>query len=176
LKNFKPKRIPTLTCFFDGACRPNNPGGWIGYGWVIKEGNKVIKTKSGYMRPSVLNSNNVAEYMAINDLLNYLLMEGLENELIEINGDSKLVVSQCNGYWRIKAGRYKEQALQCLGLLEKFSDLIIRWVPRELNTEADAESDRELNRMGVPLFYNKLKSGRMSMQEFRNNQRQEKQH
>jgi ribonuclease HI len=180
LKKFKPILIPAtisiktpkLKCFFDGACRPTNPGGWIGYGWVIKEGDVILQTKSGYMRPNTLNSNNVAEYMAMNDLLNYLLMEGLQDELIEIYGDSMLVVKQCNGYWCVKSGMYKEQAIQCMGFLEKFSNVAIRWIPRESNEEADAESNRELDRMGVPLFHQKLKSGRMSMKEFRNNQRQ----
>jgi len=141
-----------IICYFDGACRPFNPGGWIGYGWVILEKNKVLCSKSGYKEKNKSNSNNVAEYMALNDLLAFLLNDGLQYDPIRIFGDSLLVVNQCNGYWNILGGKYAEQAYQCEELLKNFTNIKIRWVPREQNTLADAESSRELDRLGVEKY------------------------
>lgn len=146
------KNDSKIICYFDGACRPFNPGGWIGYGWVILEKGKILWSKSGYKEKHESNSNNVAEYMALNDLLAFLLYEELQNEPIRIFGDSLLVVNQCNGYWNILGGRYAEQAYQCEELLKNFTNIKIRWVPREQNTLADAESSKELDRLGIEKF------------------------
>jgi ribonuclease HI len=55
---------PVIKASFDGACQPFNPGGHIGPGWVIGK-----KDYHEFVAARADNSNNVAEYMALNHLL-----------------------------------------------------------------------------------------------------------
>ena len=48
---------------------------------------------------------------------------------------------QMNGFWRIKEGFYRESAIVCQSLYKEwFKNSNIHWIPRELNSEADALS------------------------------------
>jgi len=149
------KNEPKLVCFFDGACAPINPNGHIGYGWVITENGVVIAEKSGYIPQKVGNTNNIAEYMALNDLLAYLLTEGLNGEEILICGDSNLAVMQMTGKWKIKFGAYKPYALECKELLTDFTNVSLRWISRDLNTLADTQSKKGFLERGIADFTDK---------------------
>lgn len=134
-----------LTCFFDGACYPKNPGGEMGYGAMIKNENKIAFSCSGVKEASETNTNNVAEYLALAAILNHLYDSGIEDAEINIFGDSMLVISQMQGKWRIKSGAYAETALQCRENIdflknERNLSFTFKWIPREQNTECDALS------------------------------------
>jgi ribonuclease HI len=93
------------------------------------------------------NSNNVAEYAALIMLLEYLIAAGMTEREIEVRGDSKLVVNQMSGIWRISQnsnGLYVPMGRKALALRPKFSGLRFRWIPREQNTLADDLSKQEL--------------------------------
>jgi ribonuclease HI len=81
-------------------------------------------------------TNNVAEYQA--------LIEGLKAaaewkpERLEIYLDSKLVVEQVNGAYRVRKPELKPLYGQAKHLLGGFDDVVISHVEREKNRGADA--------------------------------------
>ena len=117
----------------DGGSR-GNPGP-AAYGAVLRdaETGKVIATKAEAIG---IATNNVAEYSG--------LIAGLElaNEFspdaeIEVRMDSKLVVEQMAGRWKIKHADMKPLALTAQRTLSGRS-VTWTWVPREENKAADA--------------------------------------
>jgi ribonuclease HI len=120
----------SLVVTADGGSR-GNPGP-AAYGAVVYEGQKVLAEVSGKIG---IATNNVAEYRG--------LIAGLEaahdidpNAHIEVRLDSKLVVEQMSGKWKIRHPEMRELALQAKKIhaheLLKFT-----WVPRESNSHAD---------------------------------------
>ena len=132
-------------CYYDGACYPN-PYGHMGVGGVIYKGVEMFDSISLYIPKSRQTSNNVAEYMGLQWVLMSLLENGLQDETILIKGDSMLVTNQMNDLWRIKFGLYQQYAIETKSLLKNFSDICIKWIPREQNEEADLLSRIELEK------------------------------
>lgn len=126
-----------IQCYFDGSCEPYNPGGRMGYGYVILKDNKIFEKWSGKTRENVDNSNNVAEYLALYNLLLRLIDLKLNDDVIFIKGDSSLVINQMTCKWKVKSGRYLKTARSCGLLLPKFKLLHFCWVPRQENEIAD---------------------------------------
>ncbi len=70
---------------------------------------------------------------------------------IRIFGDSKLVINQTFGTWKIKGGLYTPLAYRARELLEPFTNIRGEWIPRDLNGIADKLSKEALKRAGVKL-------------------------
>ena len=125
------------TLNFDGSCDPN-PGGIMGFGWVINWSSGKAPTEgSKEKKPTPSNTNNVAEYTALKEgISNYLKIGG--KGPLQVYGDSKLVISQMSGKWKVKnqnLGKIKDETAAII----KKNDLKVKftWVPREQNTTAD---------------------------------------
>ncbi|MDP2216293.1 MAG: ribonuclease HI family protein [Methanolobus sp.] len=122
---------------FDGSCDPN-PGGRMGFGWVISWKSKKTSTEGRKEKQrSPANTNNVAEYTALKEgIVNYLELGGKGPLLV--CGDSQLVISQMSGKWNINNENLaiiKEQIaslIQSNGLRVTF-----KWIPRGENSIAD---------------------------------------
>ena len=123
--------------FFDGSCEPKNPGGNMGMGSVVKFNEKIIFENSYFEEESHLNSNNVAEYLALYECLKYIIENKLNHHKVRVHGDSMLVVKQMNKQWRIKEGLYVYAAKLCFNLLPEFKDIKFNWIPRERNEYCD---------------------------------------
>jgi ribonuclease HI len=125
--------------YFDGACGPTNPGGHMGCGVAIKDKDKnTIYTISKQFTPERFSgetSNNLAEYTALFLGLKWCL----EHKITELHviGDSKLVIMQMKGHFKIKKGSYVKAALETIKLRDKFEKITFEHVKREFNTEAD---------------------------------------
>lgn len=135
---------PKILCHFDGSCEPRNPGGNMGFGVVMKADGLVFHEWNQFVRSHPHNSNNVAEYGALEYCLNKLIEMGLTDHEIEIKGDSKLVIEQMSGRWKMKGGMYFQYAKACKELLSQFENIKFTWVPRHLNQEADNLSKMEV--------------------------------
>lgn len=85
-----------LSAYTDGACRGGNPGRCSCAFVVYRDGEQM--TWSGRALPG-LNTNNVAEYNALLDLLRWA--EACGHTGIEIFSDSALVVNQTNMDWGV---------------------------------------------------------------------------
>jgi probable phosphoglycerate mutase len=121
----------------DGGSR-GNPG-VAGYGAVVRDADTgtVLVERAG---PLGQRSNNVAEYQG--------LIAGLEAAAalapgagVEVRMDSKLVVEQMAGRWKIKHPDMRELARRAHDLLAGLGEVRWTWVPREANRAADRLSN-----------------------------------
>lgn len=145
-----------VTAFFDGACAPYNPKGAMGLGCIINEDKKRIMEYAGFVDFDYCNSSNVAEYLAFENIIDWLLENGYHDDEILIMGDSRMVVMQMNRRWGINDGYYVQVAWRCKEKLKEFSNLKIQWIPREHNRQADALSNQEFLKRGIKLFEKKV--------------------
>jgi ribonuclease HI len=86
-----------ISLYFDGLCRPRNPGGIATYGYVIYQDGKKVKSGSGVIGSGVGMTNNVAEYSALKRAVEWVSRNCVDGEIV-IKGDSQLVIHQMNGY------------------------------------------------------------------------------
>lgn len=118
----------------DGACK-GNPG-LASFAVIVRNGNRVVCRMSKAIGES---TNNVAEWRGLIAALEYLAVH--KPDAAEIRMDSKLVVQQATGWWKVKAHHlwpYKHEADKWIARLKHDGmALKIRWVPREANTDAD---------------------------------------
>lgn len=124
----------------DGGSR-SNPGP-AAYGAVVidPDTREVVAERFEYIGTA---SNNVAEYSG--------LIAGLEavRELdpeatVEVRMDSKLVVEQMSGRWKIKHPDMKELAQRAREVLPP-ANVIYTWIPRADNAAADALVNQALD-------------------------------
>jgi len=117
-----------------------NPGPG-GIGWVVERDGVVLA--EGY--DSLLQAtNNEAEYQGLIRGLTECLALGAT--IVEVKADSRLVVMQIRGEWRIKEHRLVPFADEARRLIGRFQEFSIEWVPREQNTRADALATRGVMR------------------------------
>lgn len=120
-----------LQVFCDGGAR-GNPGP-AAYGFVVYEDGSVIKSEGGYIGNT---TNNVAEYSAVEQSLNWL-KENRPGENLEYFLDSNLVVSQLSGSFKVKNRALLEFVRKIKRTLPNFGKISFKYIPREKNKEAD---------------------------------------
>lgn len=109
----------------------------MGAGIVIKIDAQVVHTDHQFTAAAPTNSNNVAEYSAVLNGLQWLFDNGHKDDEVEVLGDSMLVIRQMSGEWRAKGGMYLSTHRKAKELAAKFSRISFRWIPRAENDEAD---------------------------------------
>lgn len=116
----------------DGGSR-GNPGP-AAFGALVREAGtlKVIAEKWEYIGEE---TNNVAEYCGLIAALE-LVKELDPTAEVEIRMDSKLVVEQMTGNWKIKHPGLKPLAIKAQGILPR-GQVTYKWIPRAENFEAD---------------------------------------
>lgn len=129
-----------FSLYTDGGSR-SNPGPAATGGVIKNAQGKIIEKFATFLGVA---TNNVAEYKA--------LLEGLELALkhkpkkLNCFLDSKLVVEQSLGRWKIKNADLKPLVMQIQKILCEHPEIKIMHIPREKNHEADAMVNLELNR------------------------------
>jgi ribonuclease HI len=135
-----------FVAYFDGACEPRNPGGNMGVGATIRNAGKELFQYSTFVAAARNNTNNVAEYMAFEAILDFLHENPIKD--ITIYGDSNLVIEQMFGIWKMKSGFYIPFAKRCKDKIAFLRSTGMKingiWIRREQNTYADELSKREL--------------------------------
>lgn len=115
----------------DGGSR-GNPGP-AGYGAVVRDaGGAVLAERSGSLGRT---TNNVAEYTGLIEGLRAALELGATD--VEARLDSKLVVEQMSGRWRVKHPHLQPLAGKAATLVRQIGTVRFQWVPRERNRHAD---------------------------------------
>jgi len=122
----------SVVIYTDGGAR-GNPGP-AGAGAVILKDGAVIAEIKKYLGP--IQTNNWAEYEAVVLALEKAKQLGLTGD-IEFRLDSKLVVEQLMGNWKIKEPTLKPQVAKVKALLPDFGIVRFGYVPREENKDAD---------------------------------------
>ena len=90
-----------IVCNIDGSISIN-PGGKMGIGVIIKDNNDIILELHKEYPANPENSNNCAEYIALQECLKWLLECGYADDKILIKSDSQLLINQCLNIWGIK--------------------------------------------------------------------------
>lgn len=128
-----------LFLYTDGGSR-NNPGP-SATGVVIKdEQGKVLAAYGEYLGKQ---TNNYAEYSAMISALKKALDLGA-TEVVCV-ADSKLVIEQLKGNWKVKEPTLQKLWLQAWNLLQKFKKYSLAHTLRAGNKEADAEVNKILD-------------------------------
>lgn len=115
----------------DGAAR-GNPGPAGAGVYVEAEGNRPAEELFEGLGNQ---TNNVAEYSAL--LLALTRAEELGADEVEIRSDSRLLVEQVNGRFRVKAEHLKPLVADAVRRARKFRRFQIRHIRREENKKAD---------------------------------------
>ncbi|KAA0056789.1 uncharacterized protein E5676_scaffold701G00340 [Cucumis melo var. makuwa] len=127
---FFTKVMEPSTMYFDGTTRRSSVGAGI-----------VLISPEKYMLPysfalAEMCSNNVAEYHALIIGLQMALEFGVS--LIEIYGDSKLIINQISLQYDVKHEDLKQYFAYARQLMESFDSVMLEHVPRTENMRANA--------------------------------------
>jgi len=119
----------------DGASK-GNPGP-SSYGYIIKNRGGAIVHQEGELIG--VTTNNVAEYTAVVKALEYIAKRFLKKapNKVEIVADSRLVVEQLSGRFRIKSPNLLPLFDKIKQLEMEVGNVTYRSVPREENFIAD---------------------------------------
>ncbi|HEY3708550.1 MAG TPA: bifunctional RNase H/acid phosphatase [Amycolatopsis sp.] len=116
----------------DGGSR-GNPGP-AGYGAVVKDAvtGEVLAERHEFLG---VVTNNVAEYSGLIAGLAAAAETGAS--IVDVRMDSKLVVEQMSGRWKIKHAALQPLAAQARELADGFDRVSYMWIPRAQNSHAD---------------------------------------
>jgi ribonuclease HI len=127
----------------------------------VKSDERIIHSEYGVAaKPfSEESTNNVAEYTALAKALQWLLAKNFNSNKVEIKSDSQLVVNQLTGDYKVKARRILPLFKHVLYLKAKFQDIQIKWIPRDMNREADSLTNKAYNKalLENPEYLDRLK-------------------
>ncbi|MBU1000544.1 ribonuclease HI family protein [Patescibacteria group bacterium] len=131
-----------LVIYSDGASR-GNPG-HASYGFTVSDKAGVLLYEEGeYIG---IATNNVAEYTAVLQALKYIRKKYDSRELeIEFYVDSRLVVEQLSGRFRIKSKTLKSIVEQIKILVIELGKAVYTHIPRDENSEADRLANSALD-------------------------------
>ena len=127
--------LDEVVVYFDGGAR-GNPGP-AAIGAVVLDASSVPPTRLAAVSERIgKTTNNVAEYRA--------LIAGLEaaaatpSRALKVRGDSKLVIEQVAGRWKVKQDHLRPLHARACQLLSDYEAVDLAHVRRELNRDADA--------------------------------------
>lgn len=132
--------------YADGASR-GNPGPSAYGSIVLNHEGVVVAELAGYLDVA---TNNFAEYHGLITGLQFLHAISAP-PLLEIRMDSKLVVEQMSGNWKVKHPDMRTLALKARDLLQNFTPTFT-WIPREENSRADALANEALDNAALGLL------------------------
>jgi ribonuclease H / adenosylcobalamin/alpha-ribazole phosphatase len=124
----------------DGGARGNpGPAGW---GAVVREaatGEVLLERSEAIGRAT----NNVAEYRGL--IAGLQAAADLRASSVEVKMDSKLVIEQMTGRWKIKHPGLRPLAAEAAALVRRFDEVRWNWVPRERNKAADRLANQAMD-------------------------------
>ncbi|MCF7935428.1 MAG: ribonuclease HI family protein [Synergistales bacterium] len=125
--------------YFDGGSR-GNPGVAGAGALLVDEQGRAVWQASRFLGRK---TNNEAEYAAVLLLLEELQRRGAEGG-ITLYGDSRLVVNQLQGTWKVREPRLQPLHARARDLL-RHTGARVAWVPRKDNSRADALANRAMD-------------------------------
>lgn len=146
---------PRLIVEADGGSR-GNPGP-AGYGALVRDpatGQVLAERGEAIGRAT----NNVAEYRGL--IAGLEAVAQFDPSAVEVRMDSKLVVEQMSGRWRIKHADLQPLALQARSLAQRLPRVTYSWIPREQNTAADRLANQALDGVRIGASHPSVKRRR----------------
>ena len=125
----------------DGGSR-GNPGP-AGYGAVVRDAGtgEVLAERA---EPIGVETNNVAEYRGL--IAGLQAARELGAQRVAVRMDSKLVVEQMKGNWRVQNEGLRPLAREAAQLRLGFAEVTFEWIPRERNKHADRLANEAMDR------------------------------
>ena len=124
-----------ITAFFDGGARGNpGPAGWGAY--IVDDQGAVLAELYGALGVA---TNNVAEYNGLIAALQWAVDHRLD--VLQVKGDSKLLIEQMNGNYRVKNEGLIPLHQKARTLVSKIGHVHFEHVPRDENKDADRLSN-----------------------------------
>ena len=140
------------TLHFDGSCAPKNPESVAAFGWILESNGQTIGSGHDIIGPNL--GNNYAEFYGLYQ--GFLAMSRIIGEerggILQVRGDSKLVIQIMNKHWRATSDKlyfpaYKLALQELISLRKKGLTVFLDWIPREQNTETDKLSKKHLTKV-----------------------------
>jgi ribonuclease H / adenosylcobalamin/alpha-ribazole phosphatase len=125
----------------DGGSR-GNPGP-AGYGAVVLSEDGAVLAETA--EAIGVATNNVAEYRGLIAGLREVLRLGGDGAAVAVRMDSKLVVEQMAGRWKIKNEGLRPLALEAAQLARRLRVTEWTWIPRARNTRADRLANQAMD-------------------------------
>lgn len=124
----------------DGGSR-GNPGP-AGYGAVVLDPatDEVLVERAEGLG---VTTNNVAEYQGLIAGLRAAVELGATD--VDVRMDSKLVVEQMSGRWKIKHPAMQPLAREAAELVREIGSVRFEWIPRLRNSRADALANEAMD-------------------------------
>jgi len=134
-----------IIAYTDGGAR-NNPGpAGIGVSILDADTGEQVEEHSEYLGET---TNNQAEYRAVILALERAIDLGAKT--FELRTDSKLVVEQMNGNWKVKEPGIQDRFREAQKLCQQLSGCTFVHVPRAQNAKADELANKAMDRgMGM---------------------------
>jgi len=143
-----------LFIFTDGGAR-GNPGP-AAVGFIVKDDKGKVLRKEGKCLGKA--TNNIAEYQAVIEALKWIKDQltikqparrdssGMQPSTINFFLDSRLIVSQLNGLFKIKNHGLRQLIVEVRRLEQAVGgNVAYHFIPREKNRDADALVNQALN-------------------------------
>ncbi|MDO5700038.1 MAG: reverse transcriptase-like protein [Bowdeniella nasicola] len=126
----------------DGGSRGNPGPGALGYA-IMRDGAEIVAV--GEFLGTC--TNNTAEYTAVLRALQHFARLAAPGAAVEVRADSKLVVEQMSGRWKIKHPDMRSLAFK---VRRAYPPELVRytWVPRADNARADEMANRAMDARG----------------------------
>ena len=129
----------------DGGSR-GNPGA-AGYGAVVRDdAGAVLAERREYIGTA---TNNVAEYRGL--IAGLEAARDLGAREVDVKMDSKLVVEQMSGRWKVKHPDMIPLALRAREVAAGFDRVRYQWIPRAQNKHADRLANEAMDAQGREL-------------------------
>jgi len=129
-----PSMRDRVVVHFDGGSR-GNPGP-AGIGAVVTDPAVQPPERLAAVSEHIGDTtNNVAEYRAL--IAGLEAARGFPSRAIEVCGDSKLVIEQVRGTWKVKQAHLRPLVDEVRRLLEPYERVVLTHVPRAQNADAD---------------------------------------
>lgn len=128
--------------YTDGASR-GNPGPASAAFVLVGKNDKVLREKAEFLGET---TNNRAEYKAVINALE--TAREYTDEALQVNSDSRLLVKQLQGEWRVKSSNIRPLFKQVKDLTEEFDrvSFVHRNREHEMISRADSLCNRKLDR------------------------------
>jgi ribonuclease HI len=133
-------KVRVAKAYVDGASKGNPGDAGIGVAIFSMDGTKIAQES----RAIGLATNNIAEYSALIEAMK--MAQSLEVKVLNVIGDSELVVKQVSGQYKIKNPEILKKVQEVMALKKGFEKFTISHVAREHNTLADALSTAQLKK------------------------------
>lgn len=134
-----------LIVFTDGGAR-GNPGP-AAIGFVVQDSSKKIFYQKGKFIGQA--TNNVAEYRAVIEALKWI-KSSIQYPVSSIQFflDSKLIVNQLNGFFKVKETKLRDLVIEVRQLEKKIGgNVSYHFIPRQKNKTADNLVNKILNQL-----------------------------